>query len=146
LEAYLRDDKKLIGKVTTKEEGALVLEPAEGGPSVPIAMSEVKTLSPRPPDSWEISGNVTAGASKETGNTDTEKLYCKVYMRDRLSMSNSTSFQKMDIWIGSTKTRPISERIEVPYGTGVNCTLRFSARPSLVLLVATGRVNPNPSA
>jgi len=74
LEAYLGDEKTLMGKVTTTEEGTLILQPADGSPPVPIAMAQVKTLDqPKPPASWEFSGNVTAGASKETGNTDTEK-------------------------------------------------------------------------
>lgn len=73
-DAYLRDDKELVGRVTTNEEGALTLEPAKGAPSIPVAMSEVKTLvQHKPLATWEVSGNITAGASKETGNTDTEK-------------------------------------------------------------------------
>jgi len=37
-------------------------------------MAQVKTLErPKPPADWKFSGNVSAGASKETGNTNTQK-------------------------------------------------------------------------
>ena len=74
LEAYLRDEKTLMGKMTITKEGALILQPADGSPTVSIAMAQIKTLDrPKPPAGWEFDGNVTAGASNQTGNTDTEK-------------------------------------------------------------------------
>ncbi len=74
LDAYLRNENTLMGKMTVTEDGALVLQPADGSPPVPIAMSQIKTLDrPKPPAGWEFGGNVTAGASKESGNTNTEK-------------------------------------------------------------------------
>ena len=74
LEAYLRNEKTLMGKMTITKDGALILQPADGSPPVPIAMAQVKTLEqPKPPAGWEFDGNVSAGVSKETGNTNTEK-------------------------------------------------------------------------
>jgi hypothetical protein len=74
LEAYLRDEETLIGKVTARDDGNLILEPADGSPPVPVQLAQVKTLErPKPPAGWEFSGNISAGASKETGNTNTEK-------------------------------------------------------------------------
>jgi len=74
VEAYLRDEETLIGKIRTGENGVLILEPADGSPPVPVQLAQVKTLErPRPPAGWEFSGNISAGASKETGNTRTEK-------------------------------------------------------------------------
>jgi hypothetical protein len=64
----------LIGKIKINKDGALILQPSDGSPPVPIAMAQVKTLEhPKPPASWEFDGNVSAGVSKETGNTNTEK-------------------------------------------------------------------------
>ena len=74
LQAYLRNEKTLMGKIKINKDGALILQPSDGSPPVPIAMAQVKTLEhPKPPDSWEFDGNVSAGVSKETGNTNTEK-------------------------------------------------------------------------
>lgn len=74
LDAYLRDEKTLMGRMTITKDGTLILQPADGSPPVPIAMAQIKTLDrPKPPAGWKFGGNVTAGASKETGNTNTEK-------------------------------------------------------------------------
>ena len=74
LEAYLRNEQTLIGKVVAQKDGALILQPADGSPPVPISMAQIKTLErPKPPAGWEFDGNVSAGVSKETGNTNTEK-------------------------------------------------------------------------
>lgn len=74
VEAYLRDEESLIGKIKAGEDGVVILEPADGGPSVPVQLAQLKSLDrPKPPPGWEFSGNVSAGASKETGNTNTEK-------------------------------------------------------------------------
>jgi len=74
LEAYLRNEHTLTGKIETAEDGTLVLHPADGSPSTPILLAQVKTLQrPKPPAEWKFSGNVTAGANRETGNTNTEK-------------------------------------------------------------------------
>jgi putative salt-induced outer membrane protein YdiY len=73
-EAYLKDEERVMGKIKAREDGALVLDPADGSPSVPIKLAEVKSLDrPKPPPGWEFTGNISAGASKETGNTNTEK-------------------------------------------------------------------------
>jgi len=74
LEAYLRNEKTLMGKMKVNKDGALILQPADGSPPVPISMAQVKTLEhPKPPTGWDFSGNVSAGVSKETGNTNTQK-------------------------------------------------------------------------
>ena len=74
LEAYLRNEKTLMGKMKINKDGALILQPSDGSPPVPISMAQVKTLEhPKPPASWEFDGNVSAGVSKETGNTNTQK-------------------------------------------------------------------------
>ena len=74
LEAYLRNEQTLIGKIVAAEDGTLVFHPADGSPSVPVPLAQVKTLErPKPPAGWEFGGNVSAGVSKETGNTNTEK-------------------------------------------------------------------------
>jgi putative salt-induced outer membrane protein YdiY len=74
LHAYLRNEKTLMGKIKINKDGALILQPSDGSPPVPISMAQVKTLEhSKPPASWEFDGNVSAGVSKETGNTNTEK-------------------------------------------------------------------------
>jgi len=74
VEAYLRDEEVLLGKISAAEDGELILEPADGGPPMPVQLGQVKTLErPKPPEGWKFSGNVSAGASKESGNTNTEK-------------------------------------------------------------------------
>ena len=74
LQAYLRNEKTLMGKMKINKDGALILQPSDGSPPVPIAMAQVKTLEhPKPPAGWEFDGNVSAGVSKETGNTNTQK-------------------------------------------------------------------------
>ncbi|MCJ7684612.1 MAG: DUF481 domain-containing protein [Desulfobacteraceae bacterium] len=74
LEAYLRNEQTLIGKVVAQEDGTLILQPADGSPSVHVPLAQVKSMErPKPPAGWEFDGDVSAGVSKETGNTDTEK-------------------------------------------------------------------------
>jgi len=74
VEAYVRDEETLVGTIKTGENGVVILEPADGSPSVPVQLAQVTSLDrPKPQGEWEFSGNVSAGASKETGNTDTEK-------------------------------------------------------------------------
>ena len=74
LEAYLRNEQTLIGKVVAQEDGTVVFHPADGSPSVHVPLAQVKSMErPKPPAGWEFSGNISAGASKETGNTNTEK-------------------------------------------------------------------------
>jgi len=74
LEAYLRNEETLIGKVVAAEDGTVVFHPADGSPSVPVPLSQVKSMErPTPPAGWEFDGDISAGASKETGNTNTEK-------------------------------------------------------------------------
>ena len=70
----LGDDKTVTGKLTTSQSGDLVLKPEEGAPPPPLKLSQVKIMDrPKPPATWDYTGNVNAGASKETGNTNTEK-------------------------------------------------------------------------
>jgi len=74
LEAYLQDEETLIGKIKAGEDNVLILESADGSPPVPVQLAQVKSLErPKPPPGWEFTGNVSAGASKESGNTNTEK-------------------------------------------------------------------------
>jgi len=74
LEAYLRDEETLIGKIKAGEDNVLILEPADGSPPVPVQLAQVRSLErPKQQPGWEFTGNVSAGASKETGNTNTEK-------------------------------------------------------------------------
>ena len=75
LEAYLRNEDTLIGKIETTEDGTLILHPADGSPSAPIQLAQVKTLEPlKKKGEWKFNGNISAGFSTETGNTDTEKM------------------------------------------------------------------------
>ena len=75
LEAYLRNEDTLIGKIETTEDGTLILQPADGSPSAPIPLAQVKTLEPlKKKGKWHLNGNISAGASKETGNTNTQKF------------------------------------------------------------------------
>jgi len=73
-EAYLKDQETLKGKITAGDDGVMILQPADGSPPVPIQLAQVKSLDrPKPPPGWEFSGDISAGASKESGNTNTEK-------------------------------------------------------------------------
>ena len=74
LEVTLTDDKKLDGKVATSETGDLVFYPEDGASPSPVTAEQIKAMDrPKPPATWDFTGNVNAGASKETGNTNTEK-------------------------------------------------------------------------
>ena len=74
MEVSLGDNKTVTGKLTTSQAGDLVLKPEEGAPPPPLKLARVKTMDrPKPPATWDFTGNVNAGASKETGNTNTEK-------------------------------------------------------------------------
>ncbi len=74
LEVYLRDDKIVKGKAVATDEGTLVLQPETGPATPPITLAQVKTLDrPKPPETWKLAFRVSAGASRETGNTNTQK-------------------------------------------------------------------------
>ncbi len=74
LEVYLRDEKILKGRAVAAKEGKLVLQSESGPRTPPVAMAQVKTLDlPKPPEKWKFHVRVAAGASKESGNTRTEK-------------------------------------------------------------------------
>ena len=74
MEVSLGDDKTATGKLTTSQSGDLVLKPEEGAPPPPLKLAQVKIMErPKPPAHWDFTGNVNAGASRETGNTNTEK-------------------------------------------------------------------------
>ena len=74
LEVTLTDDKKLDGKVATSHAGELIFYPEDGASPSPVATAQIKAMNrPKPPATWDFIGNVNAGASKETGNTNTEK-------------------------------------------------------------------------
>ena len=73
-EACLKDQKTLMGKIKPRDNGLLIFQPADGSAAVPVESARIKSLDrPRPPPGWEFSGDISAGASKETGNTNTEK-------------------------------------------------------------------------
>ena len=74
MEVFLGDDKTVTGKLITSQSGDLVVKPEEAAPPPPLKLAQIKTMDrPKPPATWDFSGNVNAGASKETGNTNTEK-------------------------------------------------------------------------
>ncbi len=74
MEVSIGEDKPLKGTLSTSETGELLLKPKEGAVPPPLKLSAVETMSrPKPPETWRFSGNVSAGASRETGNTNTEK-------------------------------------------------------------------------
>ncbi len=74
MEVTLKDDKKLEGKVATSEDGELLFYPEDGAVPSPVANTQIKSMErPKPPATWDYTGNVNAGASKETGNTNTQK-------------------------------------------------------------------------
>lgn len=74
IDVYLGDEKTLTGKSVATADGALVLQPESGPATSPITMAQVQTLDrPKPPGKWEYSVRVSAGASKERGNTNTQK-------------------------------------------------------------------------
>ncbi len=73
-EVSMGKEKTFKGKLSTSKSGDLEIEPEEGSPPPPVKLAQIKTMSrPKPPPSWDFSGNVNAGASRETGNTNTEK-------------------------------------------------------------------------
>jgi hypothetical protein len=74
LEVTLTDDKRLEGKVATAQSGELLFYPEDGASPSPVTMAQIKSMErPKPPATWDFTGNIKAGASKETGNTNTEK-------------------------------------------------------------------------
>lgn len=76
LEVSLGGEKVLKGKAVSAEEGTLLVQPEEGPEIHSVPMAEVKGLAPpKPPDRWKFSARVSAGASKSSGNTDTEKYH-----------------------------------------------------------------------
>ena len=75
LEIYLSDEKTIKGRAVATKEGQLVVQPEDGAPTEPIAMAEVKNISPPPPPpSWKFDGRISAGLSTESGNTNNRKF------------------------------------------------------------------------
>ncbi|MCG6881193.1 MAG: hypothetical protein LJE96_18880, partial [Deltaproteobacteria bacterium] len=72
-EVSMGEDKTFRGKLTTSASGDLELKPDEGAPPPPLKLAQVKTMTRPKPPAWDYTGNVNAGASKETGNTNTQK-------------------------------------------------------------------------
>jgi len=74
LEATLKENGKLKGRVTTSETGLLTFYPKDGAPSRQVTAQQINAMNrPKPPAKWDYTGSITAGASRETGNTNTEK-------------------------------------------------------------------------
>ncbi len=74
LEVTLPDKAVVTGRVAKEENGALVVQPETSPPSEPIILSEVSSMSPpKPPPSWQWSGNASAGIDYQTGNTDKQR-------------------------------------------------------------------------
>lgn len=74
LEICLQNEKILKGKAVSTDAGFLVLHPESAPATLPITMAQIKTLGrPKPPEIWKLDFMLNVGASKETGNTETEK-------------------------------------------------------------------------
>ncbi len=73
LEVVLDDKQTLKGKVVSSGEGTLRIDPIEGTPGSPVEMSQVKKMTvPKPPETWKMAARVSAGASRNSGNTETQ--------------------------------------------------------------------------
>jgi len=71
MEISLGDKKIYKGRLVQSEEGTIVLQPEKGPETGPLAMADIKTLSPpKPPPKWEFGGRLSLGASYEEGNTE----------------------------------------------------------------------------
>lgn len=68
------DNKEVLkGKVVTSTDGKLMIEPESGTPGSPVKMAQVNKLHPpKPPATWKVGASVSAGASRNSGNTNTE--------------------------------------------------------------------------
>jgi len=75
VEVTLGGEEIYKGKVVHSDEGTIILKPEEGPETAPLAMAEIKTLSPpKPPPKWEFDGRISLGASYEEGNTEKDKF------------------------------------------------------------------------
>lgn len=70
----LKDGTTLEGNAVTAEEGTLVLKKDTALETAPITMATVHTVElPKPPPTWEYEGRISAGLSRASGNTETQK-------------------------------------------------------------------------
>jgi len=67
---YLVTGEVVKGKITTDEEGKVSIEPAPGETAAPVDLLKVASLNtpPKIPSKWK--GNISAGGSLQSGNTD----------------------------------------------------------------------------
>lgn len=73
LDVRLKNDQALKGKAVPSTNGTLTLKPEGGPPKRPIKMTQITQLHPpEPPPQWDINARVSAGASRNSGNSDTE--------------------------------------------------------------------------
>ena len=71
MEVTLTDDKKLGGKVATSQTGDLVFYPEDGASPSPVTIAQIKAMDrPKPPATWDFTGDVNVGASRETGEKE----------------------------------------------------------------------------
>lgn len=75
VEVSLGDKEVHKGKAVQADEGTIVLQPEKGPKTTPLAMADIKTLTPpKPPPKWEFKGRISLGASYEEGNTEKDKF------------------------------------------------------------------------
>ncbi len=69
VEVHLAGGEVVKGRLSSPEPGQVVLEPGEGRGAVTMSWAKVESVNP-PPKLVEWSGNVSAGGSSQSGNTD----------------------------------------------------------------------------
>ena len=136
-EVSLGENKTFKGKLTTSASGDLEVKPDEGAPPPPLKLAQVKTMTrPKPPATWDYTGNINAGASKESGNTNTQKYnfignlkvfklphVIKFYAQYNKEWSKNTLTK--DNWLGSGTYEHFLNKKWFLWGSGVAQSDKF---------------------
>lgn len=80
---YLEDGNKLIGTLSSAEDGTVIVTAGESLTSAPMPIANLRYINPSPEVSGEgvkVSGRINAGMVSASGNTNTKRYYLDAEM------------------------------------------------------------------
>ena len=75
---YFEDGNRLVGTLTSEEDGTVIVKSGDTLTSAPIPIAKLRYINPSADVSGEgvkVTGHINAGYSSSSGNTDAKKLY-----------------------------------------------------------------------